>query len=361
MNTTARTAILALGCVALTACSGPGYRLGTVSQQVNNQVERSDAGDRDQSLPDSGYLRTPDGVRLYYRSRGTGRPVLVVHGGPGFPPTDTWPAADALADRYRFIYYHQRGSGLSDRPIDRFASTGWRNNLPLLTDALGIQAQIADIEHLRAAIGVERITLVGHSYGGFIASLYAAEFPGRVERLVLIAPASVVRMPNDETNLFSRIAEALPPNQLPAFDAWLERSFDYRRLWQQTESELSETNNGLAPFFYHAISHAAQATGVEPWGQPTDYDPALTGGWIQPAIYLSLGRRYDLRPALAAIQAETHVFVGDSDLASGPESVADYVETIPDARLTVLRGAGHSPQYDARQFAAQLAAALGRR
>lgn len=361
MNRIVRTAIVAFAAAALAACSGPGYRLGTVSQQFHNQDGQLDAGGRDQLLQDSGYLTTPDGVRLYYRSRGAGHPVLVVHGGPGLPPTDTWPAADALADRYRFIYYHQRGSGLSDRPIDRFATSGWRDNLPTLTSALGIEAQIADIEHLRAAIGVERVTLLGHSYGGFIASLYAAEFPGRVERLVLIAPASVVRMPNDESNLFVRIAESLPPDQHQAFDTWLERSFDYRGLWEQSESELVDLNNELAPFFYHAIAQAARVAEVEPWGQPSDHDPSLTGGWIQPAIYLSLGRRYDLRPALAAVQAPTQVFVGDADLASGPDSVADYVETIPDARLTVLRGAGHAPQYDAQRFTAQLAAALGRR
>ena len=48
--------------------------------------------------------------------------------------------------------------------------------------------QVADIERVRRLLGQERLTVIGHSFGGFIATLYAVEFPERVDRLILVSP-----------------------------------------------------------------------------------------------------------------------------------------------------------------------------
>lgn len=87
-----------------------------------------------------------------------------------------------LKKDYRFIYYHQRGCGHSTRPIDTFKSQNFMQNVTVLNKVLGLSAQLADIERIRRILGHERLILVGHSYGGFLASLYAAEFPEHVEK-----------------------------------------------------------------------------------------------------------------------------------------------------------------------------------
>ncbi len=53
-----------------------------------------------------------------------------------------------------------------------------------LEQTLGISAQVADIERIRRILGEEKLIMVGHSFGGFLASLYAAEFPEHVARMV---------------------------------------------------------------------------------------------------------------------------------------------------------------------------------
>jgi len=114
----------------------------------------------------------------------SGTPILVIHGGPGFPPAGRGRGSAAGAG-YRLIYYHQRGCGLSSRPIKRFSGSNMYANMQLLNRTLGLPAQVADIERIRRILGVDKIVLMGHSFGAFLAALYAAEFPEHVARVDL--------------------------------------------------------------------------------------------------------------------------------------------------------------------------------
>lgn len=64
-----------------------------------------------------------------------------------------------------------------------------------LEQTLGLGAQIADIERIRRLLGDEKLILMGHAWGGFLALLYAAEFPDRIDALILVFPADVLVMP----------------------------------------------------------------------------------------------------------------------------------------------------------------------
>ena len=96
-----------------------------------------------------GFLTAGDGVRLSVFQSGAGRPAIVVPGGPGVPPAGPWPGLAAFENRYRFTYYHQRGSGASDRPIDRLPSSPFPAKVALLDRKLGLARHILDIEELR--------------------------------------------------------------------------------------------------------------------------------------------------------------------------------------------------------------------
>ncbi|MCG8477810.1 MAG: alpha/beta hydrolase [Spirochaetales bacterium] len=356
MNVSIRVAALFVLGLAVTACGGT-YRPGGIEEMV----ARARTPPVRRPVAERGRWETGDGVELYYETRGAGRNVLVVHGGPGYPPAQTWPAADALGGQYRFVYYHQRGSGRSHRPIDRFESQRWGENRERLTAALGIEAHLADIETVRRILGDERLVIVGHSYGAFLAALYAAEFPDRVERLVLIAPARVLTMPPEHGDLFSAIEARLPEERRAAYRRWLDRFFDYRTIWSRSEHDLAEINAGLVPFFSEALESylAENDPDGAVWGSVDSTDLDLVGGWIQPAIYLSLGRRYDVRPFLGRITAETRIFVGDMDFVGTADRIDDYAAAIPGAEVTVLGDAGHFPQGDAARFTEYLRDALG--
>lgn len=117
-----------------------------------------------------------NGVRLYTRRIGSGPPVVVLHGGPGAHHDYLLPQYDLLAQRRTLLYYDQRGGGRS--AVTRDVPAGWREH-------------VADLETLREQWRLDRVTLLGYSWGGLLAVLYALEHPDRIERLALVCPAPV--------------------------------------------------------------------------------------------------------------------------------------------------------------------------
>jgi proline iminopeptidase len=116
-------------------------------------------------------------VRLWYRVAGHGPggapPVVFVHGGPGQGSVHfATLAGPAMERRLRMVYLDQRGSGLSERPANR---------------AYSMQLLVDDLEGVRKSLGVEKIALIGHSFGGALALEYAAQHPEHVAALVVAA------------------------------------------------------------------------------------------------------------------------------------------------------------------------------
>src|SRR3989454_4314775 len=117
-----------------------------------------------------------NGVRLFSRRVGAGPLVVVLHGGPGASHDYLLPQYDLLAQGRSVLYYDQRGGGQSS--VSRDTPVGWREH-------------VADLEAIRAQLGLERLTVCGYSWGGLLAVLYFLEHPERVERLALVSPAAV--------------------------------------------------------------------------------------------------------------------------------------------------------------------------
>jgi len=270
------------------------------------------------------------GIVLHHFSAGTGRNVLIVHGGPGMPYLKPWTGLAPLTDRYTFQYYDQRGCGLSTHPVDKFSSSNYYENMMKLDKALGLGAQIADIERIRRILGEDKLILIGHSFGGMIAALYAAEFPEHVQGLILVAPAETLVMPPPSGGLYEEIRQRLPADQLPAYDAYLKRYFDYQNLFSQSEQSLVELNNEFVPFYLKAMPQA---------NVPAESTQA---GWGVQAIYMSMGTQHDYRPALQAVTAPVLVLQGVND--SQPEATSRmYVDALPNAQLKMIDGATHFP------------------
>jgi proline iminopeptidase len=276
---------------------------------------------------DPNFWQVEEDIELYHFTQGDGRPLLVIHGGPGFPFTEPLPGLAPLADTYRFHYYDQRGSGRSTHPIDTFASNNYYQNVTTLDQTLGIGAQLADIERIRQILGEEKLILLGHSFGGFLASLYAAEFPEHVEALILVAPADVLVMPQEGDDLFTTVRNQLPAEQQAEYDAFIEEYLDYGNLFTHSEAELVSLNHEFAGYY-----EAATGTGLPAQGD--------AGGWMVQGMYLSMGVRHDYRAALAAVEAPVLVLHGMND--PQPEAVGRmYADAFPNASLQTLGNAGH--------------------
>jgi pimeloyl-ACP methyl ester carboxylesterase len=158
----------------------------------------------------SGYVNSTDGVRLWTESLGGGAPnakvVIFVHGGPGLSLTYL-KIFDVLASPTRqIVLYDQRGSGQSTAPAD---------------GNYDVTAQVADLDAVRAWTGAQQITVIGHSWGGYVAAAYTALHPANVSALGLIdaLPPDLNAAGTGEELIGERIStlqgEGLIPNPLP--------------------------------------------------------------------------------------------------------------------------------------------------
>ncbi len=281
---------------------------------------------------DQDFWQVERDIQLYHFRDGTGTNVLVIHGGPGYPFSAPVAGLARLNDRYQFHYYDQRGSGKSSHPLDTFTSSNYYENMQTLDRTLGLGAQIADIERIRQILGDEKIILVGHSFGGFLASLYAAEFPEHVQALVLVAPAETLVMPS-ESDLFSEIKTLLPEAMRAEYDSYLKRYLDYGSIFTKNEKQLAALNDELARYYKRALETKGLTL-------PQDQEKMTSGGWMVHSMYMSMGLKHDYRDALKRVTAPVLVIHGQNDLQ--PEAASRlYAEAFPNAEFRVISNAGH--------------------
>jgi proline iminopeptidase len=156
-------ALLAL----LTACAAAGSQRGTV-------VNEEQLAPALRSGPHEVVL---NGARHVFRVAGPltvgAPPVVFLHGGPGQGSAHFDALAGPFMERQlRMVYFDQRGSGHSERPAS--------NDYALAT-------LVEDVEALRRALGVPKLALLGHSFGGLLALEYASKYPQNVSHLVFVS------------------------------------------------------------------------------------------------------------------------------------------------------------------------------
>ncbi len=324
----------------------PLYQPGMVSARQNLRASLAPP----KQTGDPEFWQVEADIQLYHFAEGEGRNVLIVHGGPGMPFRQPMAGLEPLTGEYRFHYYDQRGCGLSTRPIDRFESQNMYENMTRLDQTLGLGAQIADIERIRQILGEEKLILVGHSWGGFLASLYAAEFPEHVEALILISPANMLVMPQPEaeSDLFASVRAKLPKNQLAEYDAFIKDYFDFNTLFSHSEAELVARDAKFGEY-YISVVDIPEGEMIQQ-GEP--------GGWMTWGMYVSMGQRHDYRAALKKVSAPVLVIHGVDDLQSEAASRL-YSDTFLNAQFAIIENASHFAfQQQPEQFAQLVAGFL---
>lgn len=322
--------------------SGPLYHLGDVRA---GKGLREPLAPPDQAGAAPQMWKVAADIDLFHFEQGAGEDVLTVHGGPGFVHNESWKANAALADKYRFLYYHQRGCGRSSRPIT--ALSGGRNfyqSVQTLNSALGLGAHIADIERIRRILGREKLILAGHSFGAFIAALYAAEFPEHVKALVFISPANMAMLPNPAADLFALMRRHLPPDQLPDYDRFIAQYFDFQSQLQMSDEQLAALYRRFGAFYVAASPSAPHGPNLQ----------ALSGngGFMPLGIFLSMGQHHDYRAALRNVAVPVLVIHGSADLQPRGWSLA-FANLFSHHRFVEIEGAGHFPFDDhPEEFAA---------
>ena len=168
-----------------------------------------------------------NGTSLYYEVVGSGNPLLIMHGGLGFDHTYFRPWIDSLSEDSKLIFYDHRGNGRSDRskPLDDVHHSTWAD----------------DANALREHLGIEKIVLMGHSYGGVLALHYALRYPDTLSGLIL---ATTYPAWNYKDVVLEKARERGTPEQVSAIEnRFFERVKD--------DDDLEELAGTIGNMYFH--------------------------------------------------------------------------------------------------------------
>jgi proline iminopeptidase len=259
-----------------------------------------------------------DGFALHYTATGTATPIVFLSGGPGFKVDYMRPAADLFPPGYRFIFLQQRGTGRS-RPA--------RLNAENMT----VHLLVEDLEALRVHLNVERLFLAGHSWGGMLAMAYAASYPDRVDRLILIASGG----PTLEFYQWfgDNIAVRLRPEDKEARAYWDRAA----KGGMDRDKAILEAIKVITPaYFFDRAKGLAFVSAVPDGTMHTD---------AQTLLNEDMQKQYDLRPGLRKLTRPVLIVQGHQD-PIGDKTAEDIRKLISSSTLKYLRKCGHFPRIE---------------
>jgi proline iminopeptidase len=262
------------------------------------------------------FVQASDGRRLAYETRGEGRELVCVPGGPGLS-SRLLGDLGGLDRVRRLVLVDQRGTGGSDPPL---AGQGY-----------SLAEYAADVERVCEQLELARIALLGHSAGAIIAMTYAAAYPERVEQLVLVG--AWARFTEEHAAITEKMRESY------ADQPWYADAVMADRAIEAADHSLSPSEFGAlfarAGGFYFARYEAPQVATAALMGT----DGVNVDAWL---AYDD----EDFRPLLRQITAPTLVIAGEQDCVIVPAASREVADELTRGRLVTLPDAGHIPWVD---------------
>jgi proline iminopeptidase len=263
------------------------------------------------------------GGEIWYRivGDGDGVPLLILHGGPGFPH-NTFGCLGRLGDERPVVFYDQLGCGKSDRPED-----------PSLWV---IERFIAELVTVREMLGLEELILLGHSWGAALAVEYLLQKPAGVEKLILMGPLISASRWLDDT---ARLKAGLPADILATIEKH-ERAGTFN----------SDEFKDAARVYYDL--HVCR---VNP--KPKSYVESVEGFGSEvfnvmwgPNEFTCMGslRQFERVDRLHEIETPTLFLCGRYDEAT-PESVEHFHKRMPGSQMHVFERSSHNAQLEQPQ------------
>ena len=259
-----------------------------------------------------GFVTVGDGVRIYYVEKGSGPDVLVAPAALYLEPL----LLDDLSKNRRVIFYDPRNRGQSDSAD---------------LSSVSLDRQIADLEELRAELGLEKMMLLGWSSYGLEMAVYAMRYPERVTRLVQISPLAPA----------ASILEQFGDSRGQQSDRFAIEALDQRA----NEGEFDETPEEYCRL-RSALTIPAEFVNADFAKQVPD-DCQYPNEWpihrspYFRAFYSTFGD-FDWRHELNDLHIPRLIIHGREDRVP-LEGAKAWVEGYKDARLIILSPSGHFP------------------
>ena len=260
-----------------------------------------------------------DGGQIWYKvsGTGTGTPVILLHGGPGFSSYYLKPL-EALGNDRKVVRYDQLGSGKSGSLTD--------------TTKMTIPHFVAELDALRAKLGYDKVHLVGHSWGTILALEYYRAHPQHVASLTLMSAAldipqwekharDLLRNLPDSLQEIVKRREAEKKFDAPDYQAAIE-AFYNKYVWlRPVKPDLDSTMQQANMTIYNYMQGPSEFT--------------ITGTL----------RNYNATGFLKDVKVPTLFTVGEVDEAD-PVTIRKHAAMTPGATVVVIRNAAHIVTWD---------------
>ncbi|WP_297691143.1 proline iminopeptidase-family hydrolase [uncultured Eudoraea sp.] len=266
-----------------------------------------------------GYTEVKGG-QIWYRIVGDSdkTPLLLVHGGPGFPSYYLNPLKELGKDR-PVIFYDQLGCGRSETEVDSTLMT--------------VENFVEQLETLRVNLGLEKFYLYGHSWGTMLGMDYYLKYPDRVKALIFASPAlSISKWTEDTAELIKTLPDSIQsaikvnnengtydsPEYQQAINVFYENFVAKKLPW---DANMDSTFTGANMNVYNYM-----------WG-PSEFN--ATG----------ILEDYERGEQLKEIEIPTLFVCGEFDEAR-PSTVRHFQSLVPNSKMVVIEDAAHISMHD---------------
>lgn len=268
------------------------------------------------------YKLAVDGGNIWYKISGSGKgtPVILLHGGPGFS-SFYMKSLEDLSDERPVIRYDQLGAGKSDNVSD--------------TALFTFEHFVAELDSLRSYLGVDKVHILGHSWGTMLGIEYYRAHPTHVASLtfgsaVFDVPAyanrarELLKTLPDSTQLAITRSEAAGQFDSPAYQSAISQFYELYVWRRPVQADLDSTFATVNMGIYMYMQGPSEFT--------------ITGTF----------KDYNVTSFLPQITVPTLFTVGEFDEV-GPALVKSFADKVTGARYAVLPGAAHITTWDARE------------
>ncbi|HEY4678273.1 MAG TPA: proline iminopeptidase-family hydrolase, partial [Candidatus Angelobacter sp.] len=267
------------------------------------------------------------GVLIYYKTIGQGTPLMIVHGGPGASHDYLMPYLLPLARGNKLIFIDERGSGRSEKLEDATQYT--------------VENMVEDVETVRQALHLGKISLMGHSYGGVLAQAYAFKYQQNLTHLIL---GGTFYSTSEMNKVLAEEKRSMPPETLAKLEA-LEKAglFNKGKDWEKgrypDDYAKLAWGDGYFPYLYQRRPDPNYDPGAgntstawdlyrEMWGSDGEF---IIDGNLKSVEYLD---------KLSTIHVPTLLICGDHD-ESNPRLSRTMHEKIARSKLAIMPQSGH--------------------
>ena len=265
-----------------------------------------------------------DGYKIHLEVKGEGDPIFFLPGGPGNSHDYMQGHFGQYYKTNKLVFFDWLGRGLSDDAKD--------------VTEYSVEADIEMIEKIRIHLKLDKISIIGHSYGTVPAQGYAIKYPNKVDKLVLINGFHSATMWQANCDSYNHYLKTHFPEKWVIVDSL--RALGYL----STDKPLQDAYGSFpVKFIYY---HNTTIKGNAPKKKYRGWAPDVYAQIIGPDGDFDISGsmiNQDYRRKLKDVTAETLIVAGRYDGVSTPEFAVQYKTYMPQAQFEMFENSGHNP------------------